>query len=219
MTLSRSGQCSGGWRHITWRSCRLTPTRRQIACWSTWARFSVTLVTMPTSSTSCASEYLGITHWKSSTCYNSMAPSCRSNWYSFSIFAVQLYYILYLFKTKSIIYIKCMYIHIYKCRQITIRDHNSGISGENANEPSNSFKRFRKSKHSSEILPSNALLLCAPPVFNIYSTLIFSQHVIFLWSTNVNSSGYYIVIDITYQFLSNIDVTLMLSMSVFSKIL
>lgn len=140
MTLSRSGQCSGGWRHITWRSCRLTPTRRQIACWSTWARFSVTLVTMPTSSTSCASEYLGITHWKSSTCYNSMAPSCRSNWYSFSIFAVQLYYILYLFKTKSIIYIKCMYIHIYKCRQITIRDHNSGISGENANEPSNSFK-------------------------------------------------------------------------------
>lgn len=219
MTLSRSGQCSGGWRHITWRSCRLTPTRRQIACWSTWARFSVTLVTMPTSSTSCASEYLGITHWKSSTCYNSMAPTCRSNWYSFSIFAVQLYYILYLFKTKSIIYIKCMYIHIYKCRQITIRDHNSGISGENANEPSNSFKRFRKSKHSSEILPSNALLLCAPPVFNIYSTLIFSQHVVFLWSTNINSSGYYIVTDITYQFLSNIDVTLMLSMSVFSKIL
>lgn len=112
-----------------------------------------------------------------------------------------------------------MYIHIYKCRRITIRDHNSGISGENANEPSNSFKRLRRSKHSSEILPSNALLLCAPPVFNIYSTLIFSQHVIFLWSTNVNSSGYYIVIDITYQFLSNIDVTLMLSMSVFSKIL
>lgn len=112
-----------------------------------------------------------------------------------------------------------MYIHIYKCRQITIRDHNSGISGENANEPSNSFKRLRRSKHSSEILPSNALLLCAPPVFNIYSTLIFSQHVIFLWSTNINSSGYYIVIDITYQFLSNIDVTLMLSMSVFSKIL
>lgn len=148
-----------------------------------------------------------------------MAPTCRSNLYSFSIFAVQLYYILYLFKTKSIIYIKCMYIHIYKCRQITIRDHNSGISGENANEPSNSFKRFRKSKHSSEILPSNALLLCAPPVFNIYSTLIFSQHVIFQWSTNINSSGYYIVIDITYQFLSNIDVTLMLSMSVFSKIL
>lgn len=33
-----------------------------------------------------------------------------------------------------------MYIQIYKCRQITIKDHNSGISGENANEPSNSFK-------------------------------------------------------------------------------
>lgn len=84
-----------------------------------------------------------------------------------------------------------MYIQIYKCRQITIKDHNSGISGENANEPSNSFKRFRKSKHSSEILPSNALLLCAPPVFNIYSTLIFSQHIIFLWSTHINSSGCY----------------------------
>lgn len=127
-------------------------------------------------------------------------------------------YILYLFITKFIIYIyiKCMYIQIYKCRQITIQDHNSGISGENANEPSNSFKRFRKSKHSSEILPSKALLLWA---LHIYSTLIFSQHVIFLWSTHINSSGCYIVIDIIYQFLSNIDVTLMLSMSVFSKIL
>lgn len=56
-------------------------------------------------------------------------------------------------------------------------------------------------------------------VHRLYLTFIFSQHVIFLWSTNINSSGYYIVSDIIYRFLSNFDVTLMLSMSVFSKIL